>query len=53
MEYNLMLIFGITIGISIMIPISVGAIKQKEKFYEERVRKLEEIIYEGRKNNNI
>lgn len=50
MEYNLILIFGIVIGISMMIPICANMIKQTEKIYEDRVRKLEEKVYE---RNNI
>lgn len=52
MEYGLILVLGITIGVAMMIPIAASMIKQTEKVYEYRVRKLEEKIYGRKRKNN-
>ena len=42
MEYGLILVLGITIGVSMMIPIAASMIKQKErKTKEEKLSKKE------------
>ena len=48
---GLILLFGVVIGIALMIPVTAALIKQTEKIYEDGVRKLEERVY-GRESKD-